>query len=161
MAGSSIDSGTPVVFASSIEMPVTPPSMKPLDSRKPFSPIAADMTPTAISAALSDSRTSRLRATVLGRHPSDGVDVAKRRLRLQQFFHGGVRNRGLGKPFAGAPIDFASVSHHRIDVVRQRSELPPRVLAEGASQDSDEDRIGRLKRFRTEGFEFHDRRQLG
>ena len=70
MTGSRTESGTPVIFASSIEMPVTPPSMKPLDSRKPFSPIPADMTPTAISAALSDSWTSRLRATVLGRHPS-------------------------------------------------------------------------------------------
>src|SRR6476620_4904497 len=143
MAGSSTDNGMPVVFASSIEMPVTPPSMKPLDSRKPFSPIAADMTPTAISAALSDSRASLLRATVLGRHPSDGVDIAKGRLRLQQFFDDGVRNRGLGKPFARAPIDFAPVSHHRIDVVRQRRDLPPRVLADGAPQDTDKDRIGR------------------
>src|SRR5437899_12670278 len=152
MAGSSTDNGTPVIFARSIEMPVTPPSMKPLDSRKPFSPIPADMTPTAISAALSDSRTSLLRATVLGRHPSDGVDVAKRRLRLQQFFDDGVRDRGLGKPFARAPIDFTSVSHHRIDVVRQRSDLTSRVLADGAPQESDEDRIGRLERLWTEEF---------
>src|SRR4249920_2528120 len=120
MAGSSIDSGTPVVFASSIEMPVTPPSMKPLDTRKPFSPIPADITPTAISAALSDSCASRLRATVLGRHPSDRVQVTKRRLRLQQFFEDSVRNRGLGKPFARAPMDFTSISHHCIDIVGQR-----------------------------------------
>src|SRR5580765_1179131 len=160
MAGSNTESGTPVVFASSIEMPVTPPSMKPLDSRKPFSPIPADMTPTAISAALSDSWASRLRATVLGRHSFDRIEVAKRRLGLQQFFEDSVRNRGLGKPSARAPMDFTSVSHHRIDIVGQRRELPPRVLADSASQEADEDRIRRLQRFWTEGFEFHDRRQL-
>src|SRR4029079_173180 len=118
MAGSSTANGKPVVFASSIEMPVTPPSLKPLDTKTPFSPIPADITPTAISAALSDSWANRLRATVLGRHPSDRVEVAKRRLRLQQFFDEGVRNRRLGKSFARVPIDFTSVNQHRIDVVR-------------------------------------------
>ena len=41
------------------EMPVTPPSMKLLDSRNPLSPIAADRIPSAISAALPSSGSQR------------------------------------------------------------------------------------------------------
>src|SRR4029078_9641993 len=48
MTGSHTDSGGGVVSDSSIEMPVTPPSMKWLDSRKPFRPIAAENNPAMI-----------------------------------------------------------------------------------------------------------------
>ena len=39
--GSQIDSGMRVTFDSSIEMPVTPPSMKLLDRRNPWRPMLA------------------------------------------------------------------------------------------------------------------------
>jgi hypothetical protein len=54
--GSQTDNGAPVVFASSIDTPVTPPSMKLLDSRNPSSPIAADRMPRTMSSAFSASR---------------------------------------------------------------------------------------------------------
>ena len=41
---------------SSIETPVTPPSMKPLESRKPLMPIAADRIAARMSAAFMSSR---------------------------------------------------------------------------------------------------------
>ena len=42
------DKGKPVMSATNIEIPVTPPSMKWLESRKPFTPIPADKIPTRI-----------------------------------------------------------------------------------------------------------------
>ena len=53
--GSQTDSEMPVTFDTSIETPVTPPSMKLLDSRKPCSPMLADRMPSAISTMLSSS----------------------------------------------------------------------------------------------------------
>ena len=44
-SGSNSARGSPVVFESSMDTPVTPPSMKLLDSRNPFSPIPADRIP--------------------------------------------------------------------------------------------------------------------
>jgi hypothetical protein len=40
--------GTPIISAKSIDMPVTPPSMKWLDNKKPFSPNAAEAIPRVI-----------------------------------------------------------------------------------------------------------------
>jgi hypothetical protein len=54
--GSQTASGTPVVFASSIDTPVMPPSMKLLDNRNPLSPMAAEQIPRAMSATLCASR---------------------------------------------------------------------------------------------------------
>src|SRR4249920_3257896 len=50
------DSGHRVTFASSIDTPVTPPSMKLLESRKPLRPKAAARIPSAISNAFWSSR---------------------------------------------------------------------------------------------------------
>ena len=41
----SMDIGKPVIPASNMEIPVTPPSINLLDNRKPFKPIAADNMP--------------------------------------------------------------------------------------------------------------------
>ena len=46
------DSGSPVSWRTSSEMPVTPPSMKSLGSRNALSPKAADSTPSARYMAL-------------------------------------------------------------------------------------------------------------
>ncbi len=56
MAGSSAASGSPVTRETSIDTPVTPPSMNPLETRKPLMPMAADRMPAAMSAAFSSSR---------------------------------------------------------------------------------------------------------
>ena len=48
-----MDKGIPVVFASSIDMPVTPPSINLVESRKPFMPMAADNTPATTNIKLS------------------------------------------------------------------------------------------------------------
>jgi hypothetical protein len=45
----------------SIQIPVTPPSMNPLDYKNPSSPIPADRMPSAIIAAFKHSRRSRVR----------------------------------------------------------------------------------------------------
>ena len=49
-------SGSPSTFASSIETPVTPPSMNRLDSRNPCSPIPAEKTPRVIETTFNSSR---------------------------------------------------------------------------------------------------------
>ena len=49
IAGSRTASGTPVALDSSIETPVTPPSMKLLERRKPLIPIAAERMPSAMN----------------------------------------------------------------------------------------------------------------
>src|SRR5258706_13599034 len=115
ITGRSSDSDMPVVFATSIEIPVTPPSMKLLDRRKPFSPIAAERTPSAISPVFSDSWASRLRNTVLRRHSLYGVHVAKGRLALDQLFHRAIRDRRLGKPLAREPVHLAALGDQCID----------------------------------------------
>src|SRR5215475_6947313 len=56
IAGRTNDSGTPVTVCSSIDTPVTPPSMKWLDTRNPLMPKPADSTPAVISPALTSSR---------------------------------------------------------------------------------------------------------
>src|SRR5688572_3087708 len=70
--GSHAASGTTVVLLSSIDTPVTPPSMKLLDSRKPFSPIAAATVPTTMNAAFRSSCSSRFIDSVLGGSPVQG-----------------------------------------------------------------------------------------
>ena len=59
MIGSQSDSGTGVTLASSMDTPVTPPSMKWLDRRNPFSPMPADRMPATTSAARPSSRSIR------------------------------------------------------------------------------------------------------
>ncbi len=54
--GRSSARGSPVVFDSNMDTPVTPPSMKLLDSRNPFSPMPADRMPNDRSTQLSSSR---------------------------------------------------------------------------------------------------------
>ena len=56
MSGSQTDSGIAVVLDKSMETPVTPPSMKLLESRNPFRPIAAERMPAAMKSALTASR---------------------------------------------------------------------------------------------------------
>ena len=56
MTGSQNASGGVVTVASSSDTPVTPPSMKPLGSRNPFSPKPADRMPRMMSEALRSSR---------------------------------------------------------------------------------------------------------
>ena len=120
--------------------------MKLLDSRNPFSPIAGRQ-----DAERDQRRVERfvgepcyetqyfaaIRLTVLTLR-----NVASA---FSSFSTTAYEMRGLGKPFARAPIDFTSVGHHGIDIVGQRRDLPPRVLADGAPQESDEDRIRRLR----------------
>ena len=55
-SGSQIASGSGVTIDRSIEMPVTPPSMKWLVRRKPFNPIPAENTPAVMRKMLSASR---------------------------------------------------------------------------------------------------------
>src|SRR5262252_10303115 len=55
-SGSHSASGAAVILVSSIDTPVTPPSMKLLESRNPFSPIAAQKIPATISIVFSTSR---------------------------------------------------------------------------------------------------------
>src|SRR2546422_1185637 len=62
-SGNSTARDTPVVLASSMQMPVTPPSMKLLDSRNPFSPMPADRIPSAMSAAFNNSGSNRRMTT--------------------------------------------------------------------------------------------------
>jgi hypothetical protein len=52
MSTISSGSGIPAVIAASSEMPVTPPSINPLGSKKPFSPNAAEKIPITINTAL-------------------------------------------------------------------------------------------------------------
>src|SRR5215212_1470786 len=54
-----IDSEVPVTFDASMEIPVTPPSMKLLDRRNPWSPIVADRMPSRTRNELSSSRRNR------------------------------------------------------------------------------------------------------
>ena len=44
-----MDIGNPVVSANSIDIPVTPPSIKWLESKKPFNPMPADRIPSVIN----------------------------------------------------------------------------------------------------------------
>ena len=48
-----MDKGIPVISAVSMEIPVTPPSINRLESKKPFKPIAADRIPIVINTKLS------------------------------------------------------------------------------------------------------------
>ena len=66
-SGSQTDSGRPVVFASSIETPVTPPSMKLLDSRNPFRPMPADRMPSSDQAGVEKFRQRSFHARVESR----------------------------------------------------------------------------------------------
>src|ERR1043165_9080068 len=69
MSGMKRASGRPVTSERSIEMPVTPPSMKRLESRKPLSPNAAESMPSATSATLTASRVRRfIRRRITARH---------------------------------------------------------------------------------------------
>src|SRR4051812_14524473 len=58
--------GMPSTLARSMETPVTPPSMKRLDSRNPWSPIPAERMPNVIRAALRNSRVGILGPVVPG-----------------------------------------------------------------------------------------------
>src|SRR5687768_11071531 len=60
--GSQTDSAVPVTFDTSIETPVTPPSMKLLDSRKPCRPRLAERMPSRISRLFSSSGVARVSA---------------------------------------------------------------------------------------------------
>src|SRR5213594_2052523 len=62
-SGDNTERDTPVVLASSMQMPVTPPSMKLLDSRNPFSPMPADRIPSVMSAAFNNSGSNRCMTT--------------------------------------------------------------------------------------------------
>jgi hypothetical protein len=55
MSGSHTESGMLVTLASSMEMPVTPPSMRLLDNRKPCSPMVAHRIPSTISSTFRSS----------------------------------------------------------------------------------------------------------
>src|SRR6188474_1326822 len=104
--GSQIASDHGVNFASSIDTPVTPPSMKLLDSRNPFSPIAAEKMPRRISRILSPSR-----GTDLMRSPNlaelEGLlrapAVRRSRIRHLEPAAGGGR-KGHGVPLREAPL---------------------------------------------------------
>jgi hypothetical protein len=63
IAGSSTGRGAPVTCEASIDTPVTPPSMKWLDNRKPLMPIAAEKIPAAIRMLFRSSRRKRTFAT--------------------------------------------------------------------------------------------------
>src|SRR5437667_1508364 len=93
--GSQIASGSRVTLASSIEMPVTPPSMKLLDSRKPFSPMPAERMPSTIRPAFNISRSTRAMRDVLSH--TGGVRV----------FSGGLRSC----PRDRARADLVSAPH--------------------------------------------------
>jgi hypothetical protein len=54
----SVQRGKPDIAESSIETPVTPPSMKPLDNRKPFKPNAVEKIPKTIRPILKLSLTA-------------------------------------------------------------------------------------------------------
>src|SRR4029453_3244382 len=60
--GSQTDSVVLVTLETSMETPVTPPSMKLLESRNPCRPIFADRTPSAIRTMLSSSGVVRVSA---------------------------------------------------------------------------------------------------
>ena len=47
-----MDNGIPVISAVSMDIPVTPPSINLLESKKPFKPIAADRIPRMINTKL-------------------------------------------------------------------------------------------------------------
>jgi hypothetical protein len=51
-----MESGQPKMSESNMETPVTPPSMKRLDSRNPFSPRLAERMPSIIRKKLIDAR---------------------------------------------------------------------------------------------------------
>ena len=55
-SGSQIESDMPVTFDSSIEIPVTPPSMKLLERRNPCRPMLADRMPSTMRTTLTVSR---------------------------------------------------------------------------------------------------------
>ena len=57
--GSQIERATPVSFETSIDTPVTPPSMKLLERRKPCSPIPAETIPSTMSRTLKTSGAAR------------------------------------------------------------------------------------------------------
>src|SRR4051812_26836827 len=107
----------PVTLDASIEMPVTPPSMKLLESRKPCRPIPADRMPSTTRNALRNSRRTRFTlssyATRLCRPFVDArAQRGELRSDLAQFLLGGpqflsfradepaVRCDALADPFA-------------------------------------------------------------
>src|SRR5688572_2834793 len=107
-SGSQTANGAPVIFASSIETPVTPPSMKLLESRKPFSPMPADRIPAAISTVLSASRRSCFITPPLPNLPElEGLLRApagrRRRIRHIEAAAGGG-GEGHGVPLGQAPL---------------------------------------------------------
>src|SRR5438876_1221183 len=62
--GSNTERDTPVVFASSMEIPVTPPSMKLLDNKNPFKPMLAERIPSPMSRAFTNSGNNRFMASL-------------------------------------------------------------------------------------------------
>jgi hypothetical protein len=73
-----MDNGRRKAAASSIETPVTPPSMKWLDSRKAFRPKAAEITPATMNKAFFNSELGRfIWAASGGAGFSGGVSAAE------------------------------------------------------------------------------------
>src|ERR1044072_984143 len=106
MTGISSASGHPNTFEMSIETPVTPPSMKWLDSRKPFNPNAAERMTSAMSPMSI--------AACVWRFMRPRIDGASRGLQRR------ARARGYGaRDVQGAPVlfhtHFVLLSHFRIN----------------------------------------------
>src|SRR6478672_661569 len=80
IAGKRMESETPVTLPTSIDTPVTPPSMKLLESRNPLRPMPADTIPRPIKPALSSSRARRFIHTTRTRWSSTLNRVPKTRL---------------------------------------------------------------------------------
>src|SRR3989442_14178404 len=66
--GSNTERDKPVVFASSMEIPVTPPSMKLLDNKNPFKPMLAEKIPSPMSRAFTHSGNKRFMASLARIH---------------------------------------------------------------------------------------------
>src|SRR6202011_360422 len=103
-SGSHSESGAVVIFASSMETPVTPPSMKLLDSRNPFNPMLAARMPRPISSALSSSRRNEVTHEIVDQLAASGEHNRRRT-------HGA--SRGVARsPFTRQrPFEFARHRH--------------------------------------------------
>ena len=94
-SGSHTDSGSGVTFASSIETPVTPPSMKLLESRKPLRPKAAARIPSAISNAFRSFSPHRLSDLTCDDAAGDAIAGVAGRIGLQIVNAGVHDQRGV------------------------------------------------------------------
>src|SRR5436190_23074996 len=95
--GSHAASGTWVVLLNSIDTPVTPPSMKLLESRKPFSPIPAAAMPATMNKRFRTSRSTLFIDSVLTGFAGSRKHQVRRASRRGPLSSASVRRAAFGR----------------------------------------------------------------